>query len=111
MLTPKNPLWITYSEIFNGPVTLCEDEGVLWFCFRDGQGRWHKEEPATPAMIQAFESGDSVEQAVKWEPPEPLPSSITCPKCGMTSYHPKDIEEQYCGNCHQWHAEMTGTLR
>jgi hypothetical protein len=26
--------------------------------------------------------------------------SITCPHCGMTSYHPKDIEFGYCGNCH-----------
>jgi ribosomal protein L37E len=26
--------------------------------------------------------------------------SITCPKCGKTSYHPKDVEEGYCGFCH-----------
>lgn len=25
--------------------------------------------------------------------------SITCPKCGMTSYNPDDIEEGYCGHC------------
>jgi ribosomal protein S27AE len=25
--------------------------------------------------------------------------SITCPKCGRTSYHPKDIAEHYCGVC------------
>jgi ribosomal protein S27AE len=29
--------------------------------------------------------------------------SITCPKCGMTSHHPKDISERYCGRCHQFH--------
>lgn len=28
--------------------------------------------------------------------------SITCPVCGMTSYHPTDIAEGYCGNCHSW---------
>lgn len=28
--------------------------------------------------------------------------SITCPQCQRTSYHPKDIEEGYCGNCHDW---------
>ncbi len=28
--------------------------------------------------------------------------SITCPKCHRTSYHPKDIEEGYCGFCHDW---------
>lgn len=33
--------------------------------------------------------------------------SITCPACGMTSYHPDDIREGYCGNCHDW----TGAAR
>ena len=28
--------------------------------------------------------------------------TITCPRCGMTSAHPKDIEQGYCGNCHDW---------
>lgn len=32
--------------------------------------------------------------------------SITCPQCGMTSYHPMDIEKKYCGNCHQFHNAM-----
>jgi hypothetical protein len=32
--------------------------------------------------------------------------SITCPQCMMVSHHPKDIEEKYCGNCHQFHADM-----
>lgn len=27
-------------------------------------------------------------------------SGFTCPQCGMTSHHPKDVEEGYCGNCH-----------
>ncbi len=29
-------------------------------------------------------------------------NSITCPKCGRTSYHPQDIKAQYCGYCHDW---------
>ena len=29
--------------------------------------------------------------------------SITCPKCGRTSYHPEDIRRAYCGFCHLWH--------
>ena len=29
-------------------------------------------------------------------------ASITCPVCGMTSYHPVDIAEGYCGNCHDF---------
>lgn len=28
--------------------------------------------------------------------------SIVCPRCGMRSYHPKDIEQGYCGHCHDW---------
>ena len=32
--------------------------------------------------------------------------SITCPKCGMTSHNPHDIENMYCGNCNQFHCEM-----
>lgn len=33
--------------------------------------------------------------------------SFTCPKCHMTSYHPKDEEHGYCGNCH----DFTGTMK
>jgi ribosomal protein L37E len=41
------------------------------------------------------------ENRQKGEPP-----SIACPVCGMTSFHPKDIEERYCAACHNWHSEM-----
>jgi len=38
--------------------------------------------------------------------------SIECPKCGMESYHAKDIQHRYCGNCHQFHdmMELDGQL-
>jgi protein-arginine kinase activator protein McsA len=29
--------------------------------------------------------------------------AIRCLRCGMTSSHPKDVEEKYCGVCHQFH--------
>lgn len=32
--------------------------------------------------------------------------SYTCPKCGMTSYHPEDIKHKYCGNCHMTREEV-----
>jgi hypothetical protein len=32
----------------------------------------------------------------------PMTDSITCPICGMTSYHPTDVAEGYCGRCHDW---------
>lgn len=25
-----------------------------------------------------------------------------CPECGAQSWHPKDVEEGYCGRCHWW---------
>lgn len=28
--------------------------------------------------------------------------AITCPVCEMTSYHPMDVREGFCGNCHAW---------
>lgn len=33
---------------------------------------------------------------------EPDEDSIVCPVCEMRSYHPKDIEHGYCGNCHEY---------
>ena len=32
--------------------------------------------------------------------------SFTCPKCHKTSYHPKDEEHGYCGNCHDFTGPM-----
>lgn len=29
-------------------------------------------------------------------------TSITCPDCGMTSHHPEDVAQGYCGNCHKF---------
>jgi Zn-finger nucleic acid-binding protein len=28
--------------------------------------------------------------------------SFKCPRCNMVSYNRHDIEEGYCGNCHEW---------
>lgn len=40
-----------------------------------------------------------------------MPASITCPRCGRTSYHPRDIQERYCGACHQFHEFMEPLCR
>lgn len=38
--------------------------------------------------------------------------SITCPRCGFTSYHPDDIANGYCGHCHDWtHADEPGGVK
>jgi hypothetical protein len=31
---------------------------------------------------------------------------FTCPVCGMTSYHPIDVAEGYCGDCHDWTSDL-----
>jgi hypothetical protein len=31
-----------------------------------------------------------------------MTATITCPDCGVTSYHPTDVAEGYCGRCHDW---------
>lgn len=28
--------------------------------------------------------------------------TYTCPVCKRVSYHPKDIQYKYCGNCHKF---------
>lgn len=30
--------------------------------------------------------------------------SYTCPQCNMTSYHPEDARNRYCGYCHEFEA-------
>lgn len=29
-------------------------------------------------------------------------NAFHCPVCGMTSVHPTDVKQGYCGNCHAW---------
>ena len=36
--------------------------------------------------------------------------SITCPRCGRTSWNENDVRERYCGACHQFHDFMGGDL-
>lgn len=32
--------------------------------------------------------------------------AFTCPRCHMVSHHPKDEEHGYCGNCHDFTAQV-----
>jgi hypothetical protein len=34
-----------------------------------------------------------------------LPASFTCPKCGAVSYNKNDVEQRYCGKCHEFFDE------
>lgn len=40
-----------------------------------------------------------------------MAESITCPKCGFTSFNPNDVRERYCGNCHDWISDNPTTVR
>jgi hypothetical protein len=31
--------------------------------------------------------------------------AIRCLACGLTSYHPRDVAEKYCGFCHRFHED------
>ena len=44
-------------------------------------------------------AGQPLVETVESEP------SITCPRCGRTSYNPNDIREGSCGHCHDWTKE------
>ena len=35
---------------------------------------------------------------------------ITCPRCGMTSYHPEDVRQRYCAGCHIFHDDDEALL-
>ncbi len=36
--------------------------------------------------------------------------AIKCLNCGLTSWHPKDVQHRYCGNCHEFHMQWPGNL-
>lgn len=33
-------------------------------------------------------------------------AGIFCKVCGRVSWHPKDVEHRYCGNCNKFHHDM-----
>ena len=36
--------------------------------------------------------------------------NFTCPRCHRTTYNPTDVEQGYCGGCHDWTRPKPGTL-
>jgi hypothetical protein len=36
--------------------------------------------------------------------------SITCPRCGATSYNPHDLAHRYCGRCHAFHDDPAALI-
>jgi len=35
-----------------------------------------------------------------------MSDSTRCPKCELVSYHPEDIKQKYCDNCHMFYRDM-----
>jgi len=33
-------------------------------------------------------------------------AAITCLRCGVTSHHPEDVKNRYCGRCHVFHEDI-----
>jgi hypothetical protein len=38
-------------------------------------------------------------------------AAIQCLVCNEISYHPTDVSERYCANCHEFHADMMAERR
>jgi len=34
-------------------------------------------------------------------------AAIKCLTCNLTSYHPEDVTQRYCGKCHVFHEDVT----
>lgn len=58
----------------------------------------------TESWTHAINGKSTCPQAPEAEPMEETvqEASITCPRCGMTSFNPNDVSEGYCGNCHDY---------
>ena len=44
------------------------------------------------------------QQAVAQDATRDATPRFTCPRCGKVSHHPRDLQEGYCGLCHDWTA-------
>jgi hypothetical protein len=59
---------------------------------------------ANVAMVM----GDYIQCGFSEPCPRHADKSITCPKCHRTSWNKNDVEQRYCGACHQFHSQMEG---
>lgn len=61
---------------------------------------------AKPEAEQGQEITDSATgQVFRFEGEHWVQVGIRCPRCGRTSYNTNDIDEGYCGACHDWTQE------
>ena len=65
------------SGMFAGSMPVMQDDSGEFFDLMN---------PPNPVRLERIEHG----------------KSITCSRCGRTSYNPSDIAAGYCGACHAW---------
>lgn len=76
-------------------------------CLRSGQLREVVEFAGEETRYHELESLEEL-------PPEPTAivfaahgrPAITCLRCNLTSWNENDVEQRYCGNCREFHAEV-----
>jgi hypothetical protein len=59
------------------------------------------DEEELSAAANAYESAHLGWTRSRREEAATLPS-FKCPDCGLVSFNPIDVEEGYCGACHDW---------
>lgn len=89
-------VWKRPSMHYSGLLLDLVDRG--WLEWRPGGNDHWGPAAITPAGLAVLE-----ERAGRTTPP-----SFTCPRCGRTSHHPKDIEHRYCGACHTFPENRDG---
>jgi ribosomal protein L37E len=89
------------GEVFVNPQLIVNPQGgtdVFLCCKNCGQPAYlFNEDDADVVQAMAEFFLDPEKTSLSTEQP-----SITCPRCGRTSYNPNDIREGYCGFCHDW---------
>ncbi len=68
---------------------------------------WRRRELQFPPFVRRM-TPDALDFATGAYPPSTYTISadghaITCGVCGLTSYHPRDVSERFCGHCHVFH--------
>jgi len=53
------------------------------------------------AFIEAYRAAQAIQGQVTYLLNDG--GSITCLICGLTSHHPEDVRQRYCGRCHCFH--------
>lgn len=66
------------------------DEDVRRYASREEAEAGHDE------MVREYIARQGVNMRIE------SPDGYKCPRCLLVSHHPKDIENRYCGHCHQF---------